>query len=157
MYQARVTVSTEASGLVVIEPRVGPHNKLRSANGMAEVRANVPVHLFVSNFGRSERRLLKNMVISNASKSPSLTKEVPEPLPCEVAQCQNIVADGRGSGSEGANGPVKTDGCRSVVNGAVEESTLASERMRKLKRIEDERLGYFNEVYTSLQEGMEKC
>lgn len=93
MSQMRPVVTTEESGLVVIELRIGPETKSRVANGVAGVKSNEPFWLFICNFGRVERRLLNNMVIETASKIPLVIMEVPGSLGPEVAQCLNIVSD----------------------------------------------------------------
>lgn len=156
MSQTRVTVSTETSGLVVIEPLVGPDSQIRIANGVAEVRPNVPFYLFVSNFGRSERRLPNNMVIATASKSPLLITEVPEPLAREVAQCLNIVVDAPVGGSKKATGPMMAKDLGNVMNCTVEDSALTSERTGNLRSRQDEIFGDFNEVHTGAADGTGK-
>lgn len=86
-------MTTEALGLIVIDPTPDPRVGLRVANGAAEVKPNQAFWLFLSTFTRKARHLTKNIVVVNASKSPLALTEVSETIRSEIASCLNITGD----------------------------------------------------------------
>lgn len=89
-FQAKLTVTTETSGLVVTEPLVYVRTQLRLTNGVAEVKPNQPFRMFMSKFSRTPRRLPKIMVVGMAMKTALQITELTEKMGRNFARCQNI-------------------------------------------------------------------
>ena len=69
--QVAVSVTTQASGLVFIEPQhaLQARHHVRTANGIVEVRENEKFMIVLSNFSKTSRKLPKNMVIAYATRN----------------------------------------------------------------------------------------
>ena len=70
--QVAVSVVTEASGLVFVEPKhsVQARYHVRTANGIVEANRNRRFDLVISNFSKFPRALSKGMVIAYATRNP---------------------------------------------------------------------------------------
>lgn len=78
--QAKISVTTRASGMVVIEPLLDVSTHFWVAKGIAKVLPNQPLWLFVSIFYKEPRSLSKKMVVETALSSPMEMGEVHEKI-----------------------------------------------------------------------------
>ena len=70
--QVAVPVTTQASGLVFIEPKhaLQARHHVRTANGIVEVCENENFMIVLSNFSKTSGKLPKNMVIAYTTRNP---------------------------------------------------------------------------------------
>ena len=141
MTQVGAPATTDASGLVFLEPKptLFARHGIRIANGVLEVRANVPFHVLLSNFTKRDKRLPKNTVIAYAQRS-SVTIIAPPPevaapiasalkIPTEPQQATETPPPARTSD------PDDTDDWRSKIDLAhIEDATLRQRIMNMLAK-----------------------
>ena len=73
MSQVAASVSTEAGGLVFIEPKnaIFDRHRVRTANGVADVMTNAQFEIVLANFSKVAKSLPKNTVIAYATRNPT--------------------------------------------------------------------------------------
>ena len=118
--QAKVLVTTQAGGLLIIEPRENlmARYNVQAANGIVEAKPNTAFEIIVANFGLSPVVLPKGMVIGYATRSPvavhalndcasksfiASVLAIPEEALCQVEQARRDVSSNNG-GAETSDG-----------------------------------------------------
>lgn len=88
--QTKASVFSSPDGLVYLEPNgdLAATDDVRMANGMAEVSAERPFELFLSNFSKLDRWLPKVMLCSHAIMTHSRTRS-----PINLLHVERISAD----------------------------------------------------------------
>ena len=85
--QTWVPVSSQASGLVYLEPkcRLTGENKIAAANGVIEMQPGRQTRILVSNFSDRTFNLYKGTTLAYATHSPIVIKEMPTEVGRELA------------------------------------------------------------------------
>lgn len=91
--QAKISVTTGTSGLVVSKPLLYVLTHLRVSNGIAQVLPSQPFWHCVSYFSKDPIYSPINMVVATASRSPLEIRKIPEKIVCEFPRCLYIGAD----------------------------------------------------------------